>query len=165
MKERYKIIPEVFLLLIQEGKVLLSRRFQTGYEDGNYGLPSGHKEIGEYPTEAVEREALEEIGVSVFKSSPNVDSPATRGAVIQTVLETLGVNIEKELDNPYKDVSKSNKFADAIFTATKLGIVAGDTKRDGSLAGSFRPNSAVNRAETAKIFSRLMDLGLVAQKE
>lgn len=59
MKERYKIIPEVFLLLIQDDKVLLSRRFQTGYEDGNYGLPAGHGEYGETMREGTAREALE----------------------------------------------------------------------------------------------------------
>ena len=34
MKERFKIIPEVFLLLIEDNKIFLSRRYQTGYEDG-----------------------------------------------------------------------------------------------------------------------------------
>ena len=65
MKERYKIIPEVFLLLVVEGKILLSRRFQTGYEDGNYGLPAGHGEYGETMKEGVAREALEEIGIKI----------------------------------------------------------------------------------------------------
>ncbi len=65
MKERYKIIPEVFLLLIQEDKILLSRRFQTGYEDGNYGLPAGHGDYGETMREGTAREALEEIGITI----------------------------------------------------------------------------------------------------
>lgn len=33
--------------------------------DGFYGLPSGHKEEGESPTEAVIRETAEEIGVEI----------------------------------------------------------------------------------------------------
>ncbi|HUO56346.1 MAG TPA: NUDIX domain-containing protein [Candidatus Paceibacterota bacterium] len=65
MKERYKIIPEVFLLLIVDGKILLSRRFQTGYEDGNYGLPAGHGEDRETMREGVAREAREEIGIEI----------------------------------------------------------------------------------------------------
>ncbi len=65
MKERYKIIPEVFLLLIQDTQILLSRRFQTGYEDGNYGLPAGHGEYGETMREGTAREALEEIGITI----------------------------------------------------------------------------------------------------
>ncbi len=62
-KERYKIIAVVYLVLIQDGKVLLSRRFNTGYMDGNYGLPSGHLEEGESVREALIRETREEIAV------------------------------------------------------------------------------------------------------
>ncbi len=65
MKERFKIIPEVFLLLIDGDKILLSRRYQTGYEDGNYGLPAGHGEEGETMREGVIREASEEIGITI----------------------------------------------------------------------------------------------------
>ena len=65
MKERYKIIPEIFLLLIRDEKILLSRRFQTGWEDGNYGLPAGHGEDKETMKEGVAREAREEIGLEI----------------------------------------------------------------------------------------------------
>lgn len=68
MKERYKIIPEVFLFLIQDGEILLSRRFQTGYEDGNYGLPAGHGEYGETMREGTAREAEEEIDITINPS-------------------------------------------------------------------------------------------------
>jgi len=68
-KERFKITPSVYLILERKGKVLLMQRRNTGYEDGNYGLPSGHKESGEYPSEAMKREALEEIGVSIHTSN------------------------------------------------------------------------------------------------
>ncbi|MBI2888994.1 MAG: NUDIX domain-containing protein [Candidatus Liptonbacteria bacterium] len=64
-KERFKIIPSIYALFIKDGKILLSRRFQTGYEDGNYGLPSGHAEGGETFREAMAREAAEEVGVQV----------------------------------------------------------------------------------------------------
>lgn len=65
MTDRFKIIPEVFLLLIRDGKILLSRRFRTGYEDGNYGLPAGHGEYGETMREGTAREAQEEIGITI----------------------------------------------------------------------------------------------------
>ena len=65
MKERFKIIPEVFLFLIKDGKILLSRRFNTGYEDGKYGLPAGHGEYGETMREGTAREAREEIGIDI----------------------------------------------------------------------------------------------------
>lgn len=65
MKERYKLIPEVFLLLVKDGNILLSRRFQTGWEDGNYGLPAGHGEDEETMRQGIQREANEEIGIEI----------------------------------------------------------------------------------------------------
>lgn len=64
-KERFKLIPEVFLLLIKDDKVLLSRRFQTGYEDGNYGVVGGHADGNETMRQAIAREAKEEANITV----------------------------------------------------------------------------------------------------
>lgn len=63
--QRFKVVPAVYLLLIKDGKVLLLRRFNTGYEDGNYSLPAGHADGGESFTAAMVREAKEEIDVEV----------------------------------------------------------------------------------------------------
>src|SRR3990167_3465747 len=65
---RYKIIPSVYLMPIRDGKILLSRRFQTGYEDGNYGLVAGHAEANETFHNALRREIKEEIGVELNPS-------------------------------------------------------------------------------------------------
>ncbi|MEI7709350.1 MAG: NUDIX domain-containing protein [bacterium] len=64
-KERFKLIPEVYLILVRDGKILLSRRFQTGYEDGNYGFVSGHADGNETMREAIAREAKEEAGITI----------------------------------------------------------------------------------------------------
>jgi 8-oxo-dGTP diphosphatase len=64
-KERFKLIPEVHLVLIQDDKILLLRRFQTGYEDGNYGMIAGRADGKETMREAITREALEESGIIV----------------------------------------------------------------------------------------------------
>lgn len=56
-------IQEVSLILIKDGKVCLLRRANTGYMDGKYCFPAGHKEPGEPPTVGAVREALEETGV------------------------------------------------------------------------------------------------------
>ncbi len=69
--KRHRLIPAAFLIL-EKGKgksrkILLSRRFNTGHEDGNYSLPSGHVELCESYTETIIREAKEEIGVKVLK--------------------------------------------------------------------------------------------------
>ena len=63
--ERFKLIPSVYLILINNNQILLSRRFQTGFEDGNYGMVSGHAEEKETMREALSREVLEEIGIKI----------------------------------------------------------------------------------------------------
>lgn len=63
--ERYRIIPSVYLLLIKDGKILLSRRANTGYEDGKYGLVAGHAENGEKFTDGLAREVREEAGIEL----------------------------------------------------------------------------------------------------
>ncbi len=65
MKERLKLKVAVYLLLIRDNNILLSRRFNTGWMDGNYGLPSGHLESNETIIEALLRETKEEIGVEL----------------------------------------------------------------------------------------------------
>ena len=65
MKQRNKIVPAVYLILEQDGKILLGKRINTGYQDGNYQVPAGHVEEGELPSEALIREAKEEVGIDI----------------------------------------------------------------------------------------------------
>ncbi|MDP3957690.1 MAG: NUDIX domain-containing protein [bacterium] len=62
-EEHFKLISSVYLILEREGKLLLSRRFQTGYEDGKYSMVAGHVDGGETFREALCREVQEEIGI------------------------------------------------------------------------------------------------------
>ncbi len=55
----------VYLILKQEGKVLLLQRRNTGYEDGKYGLVAGHVDFPESVFEAMIREAYEESDISI----------------------------------------------------------------------------------------------------
>lgn len=65
MKQRHKFLLAVFGLLESDGKILLMRRYQTGYEDGNYSLPSGHVDGQETITQAMQRELQEELNIKV----------------------------------------------------------------------------------------------------
>ena len=64
-KQRFKLIPCVFLILRRGDEVLLSRRINTGYQDGKFGVVAGHVEGDELATHALAREALEEAGIAV----------------------------------------------------------------------------------------------------
>lgn len=63
--ERFKLTSAVHLFLIRDGKVLLLRRFNTGYEDGNYSVIAGHLEGDEEVRAAAIREAQEEVGIEI----------------------------------------------------------------------------------------------------
>jgi 8-oxo-dGTP diphosphatase len=65
MKERNKTIPAAYLVLRRNNSILWMRRANTGYRDGEYGLPSGHVEKDESAVDALIREAKEEIGIDI----------------------------------------------------------------------------------------------------
>ena len=70
MKDRYESKVIVFLILtrVNNGKkqILLQKRKNTGYMDGKYDMAcSGHLEKGETLSQAVVREAKEEIGITI----------------------------------------------------------------------------------------------------
>ena len=65
MVERFKLLVAVHLFLVRDGKVLLLRRYNTGYEDSNYSVPAGHLDGGEEFRAAMLREAREEVGITL----------------------------------------------------------------------------------------------------
>ncbi|WKZ57313.1 MAG: NUDIX domain-containing protein [Bdellovibrionota bacterium] len=62
---RDKLRVAAYLVLMKGDQVLLLQRHNTGWEDGNFSLVSGHVEFEECPTDAIVREALEESAIRV----------------------------------------------------------------------------------------------------
>jgi 8-oxo-dGTP diphosphatase len=64
----------VHLFFIRENQILLARRFNTGYRDGEYSVPAGHLDGNETVIAAGIREAREEIGVTIEASDMTFSS-------------------------------------------------------------------------------------------
>ena len=58
-------VPGVCIIMKHAGKVLFVLRSNTGFKDGEYGVPGGHVEDDETFKQAACREAMEETGVHI----------------------------------------------------------------------------------------------------
>lgn len=69
MKERFTNVIVTDLIIMREKnnntEILLSKRKNTGYKDGEYELPGGHLEKEEDLYESMIREAKEELNISL----------------------------------------------------------------------------------------------------
>jgi lysophospholipase L1-like esterase len=99
--------------------------------------------------------AAEDMHLSVFTPSLNVNRPASRGAVVQTLLEALGAPLVPA-STSFQDVPATGPYARAIATAVKLGLIRGDTDMQGRSRGTFRPDAPIGRAEVATILSQIL---------
>lgn len=71
-KKRYNFYGAVYLILRKDEKVLMLRRYNTGWMDGMYTLPAGHIEENETAQQAISREAKEEVDLDIPPESISV---------------------------------------------------------------------------------------------
>ncbi len=64
-KRQPKAFLACYLVLIRNGRILLSRRANTGFHDGEYSMIAGHLEDEETVFDAMVREAREEAGLAL----------------------------------------------------------------------------------------------------
>lgn len=67
--ERFTIRAAVYLILLKEDKILLARRYNTGWMDGKYSLIAGHVEDEESVFDTMIRESEEEAGITIVKEN------------------------------------------------------------------------------------------------
>ncbi len=102
-KERFKVCCAVYMIIRKDNKILFLKRQNTGYMDNLYALPAGHLEEGESITQALIREAQEEIGIVVKEE--NVSLVFT-GNQIATDKEYLDLFFEIK---DYSGILKNNE--------------------------------------------------------
>lgn len=62
---RAKFPVTVHLFFLRDNQILLLRRFNTGFRDGEYSVPTGHLDGDETVMKVGIREAKEEVGVDL----------------------------------------------------------------------------------------------------
>ncbi|MFA6039457.1 MAG: S-layer homology domain-containing protein [Candidatus Peribacteraceae bacterium] len=122
------------------------------------GAPKNSSAAGQWSERYIK--LAEDLNLSVYGPSLDVNLPATRGAVLQTVLESLGLQLDEAQANVYSDLPISHPHVRALATATRLGIINGDTDAAGIPKGTVRPNANINRAEVAKIMAKVVEMSL-----
>lgn len=98
MADRFKLISAVHLMLIKDNKILLLRRCNTGYEDGNYSVVAGHIDGNEEIKTAMIREAQEEAGIIINEND----------------IEIVGVMHRKSTDERIDFFLKCEKWGNEI---------------------------------------------------
>lgn len=68
MAERTKYLAAVYVIPQRGDEVLLFRRFNTGFGDGQFSTIAGHIEEGETVTDTAVREAAEEAGIRLERA-------------------------------------------------------------------------------------------------
>ncbi|MBI2028871.1 NUDIX domain-containing protein [Candidatus Gottesmanbacteria bacterium] len=62
LKKHFELRSAVYLVMVKNDRLLIQRRYKTGWMDGRYSLIAGHLEGEETAFSAMVREAKEEAG-------------------------------------------------------------------------------------------------------
>jgi 8-oxo-dGTP diphosphatase len=81
--ERFKSPVAVHVFLLRHNEILLLKRANTGYEDGNYSVVSGHLDGGETVQQAAVRESLEEASIQIEPEDVDVAGVMHRRTVAE----------------------------------------------------------------------------------
>lgn len=126
--DRFKIKTAVYAIIERKGKILLLKRYNTGWKDGYYTLPSGHIDEHELPTETMIRELKEEVGLIVnHKDLEFIHVLYEKGAYIDFYYKVTSYTGNIKIMEPDKcdellweeNIKENNK----IITKVKLALL------------------------------------------
>jgi hypothetical protein len=83
---------------------------------------------------------------------------ATRAEVIVTFLQVLDIPLEWQKGDLFGDVSVRTRYANAIETAARDGVVEGLKDEKGKALNKFNPEGSINRAELSKIINSVFEV-------
>jgi 8-oxo-dGTP diphosphatase len=69
---RHRVPLTVHIFFIKDDQLLMLRRYNTGFADGQYSVVAGHLEAGETVIHAAVREIFEEVGLRISPASLEV---------------------------------------------------------------------------------------------
>jgi ADP-ribose pyrophosphatase YjhB (NUDIX family) len=127
-KERFKIGPYVVIILRKGKKILLIRRYQTGFDDGFYACPGGGVDGNEPITNAVIREVHEELGIKIKKENLKMahvlhSRHADRGECIGFFIQATAWDGEPRNMEPHKCDNIGWFAVDALPENTVLHLI------------------------------------------
>ncbi len=134
---------------------ILKMALKTSGKDISIGVPRNVSAQGTWASAYVAY--AEEKALKVFAPDLDVHSPATRGEMVQIILEILELPIANQAPS-FTDVPANHPYAHAIATASFYGIISGDTDNNGNSLNTFRPDEQINRAEVVKVVALLQAL-------
>ena len=110
---KYKIVPSSYLLLIKNGKILLARRINTGFQDGNYGLVAGHGEKNETARTGFFRKAIDRISGISLKNDIVIPYEGVKKALGEEIarqrVKLLDFSFSYTHENPFPVLKSSSK--------------------------------------------------------
>lgn len=81
--QHIKVPVAVHLFLISENKILLSKRYNTGFQDGKYSLVAGHIDGNETIKQAMIRETMEEANIILDSNNLHIVQVMHRKSVME----------------------------------------------------------------------------------
>jgi 8-oxo-dGTP pyrophosphatase MutT (NUDIX family) len=138
-REYFKLIVAVYLVLRKEDGVLLSKRANTGYQDGKFSMIAGHIDGDELATNAMAREASEEAGIKIDPAKLKLVHIAHRLSRGQSGQERMDLFFElREWEGDIKNLEPHKCAELTWFSLDKLpkniipfvGLVLNDIKQN-----------------------------------